>query len=144
LDDHPARPTVLLAFLIVAAELVVETADRVPGAGLPNWPALLYLADREERLREPFVRLWRAALNEPLYRREAERVLRLWALLAEGDPALRELLLRMVAAVAVGDPRSGVVLRRYAADWVTPPALTVLTRTAAAMTALLDREKVPR
>ncbi|MCC9310934.1 ATP-binding protein [Kitasatospora sp. RB6PN24] len=144
LDEQPARPTVLLAFLIVAAQLVVETAGRVTDAAVPNWPALLYGADREERLREPFVRLWRAALNEPVYRHEAEGVLKIWAGLAEGDPALRERFLRMVAAVATGDPRSAAVLRRHAAGWVAPDALTALKRTAADVVALLDREKVLR
>ncbi|MFD7988883.1 hypothetical protein ACFV4M_36675 [Kitasatospora indigofera] len=142
--DHRARPTVLLSFLAVAAQLVVETAGLDLGAAAPNWPALLVSVERDAALRPPFVALWRTALNEAVYRGEAEHVLRVWAALAEADPALRELFLRFVTATAHGDPRTGTVLRRQAADWVAPQTLVPLPRTSAAVTAELDRLETAR
>jgi hypothetical protein len=138
--DFRSRPAALLAFLIVAAQLGVYTADLPVTATIPEWPALLYGADRSADTREPLVALWRAALHEPLYRLEAERVLRTWAGLAESDPLLREQFLRLAGALAAGDPRSATALRRHAAEW-SAPALVSLPRTARALRVLLDREQ---
>ncbi|MFB8171552.1 hypothetical protein ACFC60_26780, partial [Kitasatospora purpeofusca] len=141
LSDHRARPSVLLAFLAVAAQLVVETAELGVAAAVPNWPALLVSADQDPALRPRFVVLWRAALNEAVYRKEAEEVLRVWAALAEADPGLREIFLRLVAALVQDDPRTATVLRRQAADWTAPYEPAPLPRTAAALVAELERQE---
>lgn len=142
LTEHRARPTVLLAFLAVAAQLVVETAGIESEAVAPNWPALLLSADRTAALRPPFVELWRAALNEAVYRTEAEDVLRLWAALSEVDPTLRELFLSLIAGLVHGNPRTATILRRQAADWAGPHSIVPLPRTAAAVVAELERQEV--
>ncbi|GAB7182730.1 hypothetical protein ATKI12_2561 [Kitasatospora sp. Ki12] len=144
LADHRARPSVLLAFLAVGAQWVVETETLPEPAVAPNWPALLVRTDREPVLRAPFVQLWRAALNEAVHRTASEYVLRLWARLAETDPGLRVLLVRMVGALADGDPRTATILRRQAADWAGAHSIAPASRTAAAVTAELDRQESPR
>ncbi|MFI8459556.1 hypothetical protein [Kitasatospora sp. NPDC085464] len=144
LADHRARPSVLLAFLAVGAQLVVETETLAEPAVMPNWPALLVRTDREPVLRAPFVELWRAALNEAVQRSASEYVLQLWARLAEGDPGLRVIFVRMAGALADGDPRTATILRRQAADWSGAHSIAPLPRTAAAVAAELDRLENPR
>jgi hypothetical protein len=138
--DHRSRPAALLTFLIVATQFGVYTDDLPISATIPEWPALLHRADTDDETREPLVALWRAALHEPLYRLEAERVLRTWAALAESDPLLREAFLRMAGALAAGDPRSTTALLRHAVAWGAQ-ALVPLPGTALALRALLDREQ---
>ncbi|MGA5820526.1 hypothetical protein ACPC54_21990 [Kitasatospora sp. NPDC094028] len=146
LADHRARATVLLAFLLVNAEFVVETETLAEPAAMPNWPGLLIRVDREPALRAPFVALWRAALNEadPVHRAVCEVVLQLWARLTEADPALRDVFVRMVGALADGDPRTATILRRQAVDWSGPYSITPFTRSTAAVTAELDRQESAR
>ncbi|WP_158685678.1 hypothetical protein [Streptomyces purpureus] len=141
-SDHRGRPTALLAFLIVAAQLVVEREEWGTGGTVESWPALLHLAHHREELRGPFVALWREALNQADFGGEAQQVLRNWAALAERDPALREMFQLMVGAVAYGDPRTGRILRRCAADWTDPEELAPLPLTAAVVNAQLDLERV--
>ncbi|MCH0564486.1 hypothetical protein [Streptomyces sp. MUM 2J] len=140
--DHRAGRAAVLAFLIVAAQVVVETKDVEPGAAVPEWPTLLYLAHRRPELRDSFVWLWRAALNESFFHDEAEQVVGDWAKLAERDSELREMLRLLVGAIAHGDQRSGRILRSCADDWVQPDRIVGLPRTAAVVHAQLDLEGV--
>ncbi|MEU9335048.1 hypothetical protein AB0D49_18040 [Streptomyces sp. NPDC048290] len=137
---HRARGAALLAFLIVAVQVVVEAKDVRAGAVVPEWPALLYLAHRRHELRDPFVRLWRDALNESFFHHEAEQVLDTWAALAERDSELREMFRLMVGAIAQGDPRSGLILRRCADTWTEQDRLVPLPQTAAITRAQLTAE----
>ncbi|MCC3653390.1 hypothetical protein LIX60_18360 [Streptomyces sp. S07_1.15] len=140
--DHRSGRAAVLAFLIVAAQVVVETKDVEPGAAVPEWPTLLYLAHRRPELRDSFVWLWRAALNESFFHDEAEQVVGDWAKLAERDSELREMLRLLVGAVAHGDQRSGRILRSCADDWVHPDRIVGLPLTAAMVHAQLDTEGV--
>ncbi|KJS62536.1 hypothetical protein VM95_07990 [Streptomyces rubellomurinus] len=146
LADHRARYAVLLAFMSVNEQFVVETETLAEAAVMPNWPGLLVQADREPALRAPFVALWRAALNEahPVHRAVAEVVLQLWARLTEVDPPLREVFVRLVGALADGDRRTATILRRQAVDWSGPHSITPFNRTTAAVTAELDRQESAR
>lgn len=138
--EHRSGRAAVLAFLIVAAQVVVETKDVEPGATVPEWPTLLYLAHRRPELRSSFVWLWRAALNESFFHDEAEQVVGGWAKLAERDPELREMLRLLVGAIAHGDQRSGRILRACAEDWVRPDRLVGLPLTAAVVRAQLELE----
>ncbi|MFE1287087.1 hypothetical protein [Streptomyces sp. NPDC058751] len=140
--DHRSGRAAVLAFLIVAAQVVVETKDIDPGAAVPEWPTLLYLAHRRPELRDSFVWLWRAALNESFFHDEAEQVVGDWAKLAERDSELREMLRLLVGAIAHGDQRSGRILRSCADDWVHPDRIVGLPLTAAMVHAQLDMEGV--
>ncbi|MFI2368478.1 hypothetical protein [Streptomyces sp. NPDC018833] len=140
--DHRMRPTALLSFLIVAAQVVVGQDEHGAGGGDEQWPALLHFAHHREELRAPFIALWRESLNQAHFGDEAQQVLRNWAALAERDPALREMFRLMVGAVAYGDPRTGRILRRCAADWVDPEELAPIPLTAAVVHAQLDLEGV--
>ncbi|MGI5251686.1 hypothetical protein [Actinacidiphila glaucinigra] len=140
--DRRSGRAAVLAFLIVAAQVVVETKDVDPGAALPEWPTLLYLAHRRPELRDSFVWLWRAALNESFFHDEAEQVVGDWAKLAERDSELREMLRLLVGAIAHGDQRSGRILRSCADDWVHPDRIVGLPLTAAMVHAQLDMEGV--
>ncbi|MFI1397459.1 hypothetical protein [Streptomyces sp. NPDC020681] len=141
-DDYRARPTALLSFLILAAQLVIDTEERGTAGQSPDRPALLYLAHRKPELQEPFIRLWRAALNQAFFDEEAAQVMRIWAALAERDPELREMFRLMIGAIAYGDERSGRILRRCADEWTHPDNLTPLPLAAATVHAQLDVEKV--
>ncbi|WP_175420830.1 hypothetical protein [Streptomyces griseus] len=140
--DHRRRPTALLSFLIVAAQVVVGRDEWETQGEVEQWPALLYLADRREELRTPFIALWRESLNQADFGEEAQQVLRNWAALAERDPALRAMFQLMVGAIAYGDTRTGRILRRCAADWVDPEELAPLPLTAAIVRTQLDLEGV--
>ncbi|MBT2366850.1 ATP-binding protein [Streptomyces sp. ISL-10] len=140
--DHRMRPTALLSFLIVAAQVVVGQDEHGVGGEEEQWPALLHHAHHREELRAPFIALWRESLNQAHFGDEAQQVLRNWAALAERDPALREMFRLMVGAVAYGDPRTGRILRRCAADWVDPEELAPIPLTAAVVHAQLDLEGV--
>ncbi|MFC4608992.1 hypothetical protein ACFO9E_14375 [Streptomyces maoxianensis] len=140
--DYRARPTALLSFLILAAQLVIDTEERSVGGQVPDRPALLYLAHRRPELQEPFIRLWRAALNQAFFDDEAEQVMRNWAALAERDPELREMFRLMIGAIAYGDERSGRILRRCADEWTHPDNLAPLPLAASTVHAQLDLEKV--
>ncbi|MFE7509808.1 hypothetical protein ACFU8I_00995 [Streptomyces sp. NPDC057540] len=140
--DHRRRPTALLSFLIVAAQVVVGREEWRTGSEVEHWPALLYLAHHQEELRAPFVALWRESLNQADFGAEAQQVLRNWAALAEHDPALRDMFQLMVGAIAYGDPRTGRILRRCAADWIDQDELAPLPLTAAVVRAQLDLEGV--
>ncbi|MGW1913908.1 hypothetical protein ACWCQS_25060 [Streptomyces sp. NPDC002076] len=144
-EEHRSGRAATLAFLIVAAQVVVETKDIEPGApggGTPEWPTLLYLAHHRPELRDPFVRLWRGALNESFFHDEAEQVIGGWAALAERDPELREMLRLLVGAIAHGDVRSGRILRGCADAWIHPERIARLPLTAAMVHAQLDLERV--
>ncbi|WP_329133192.1 hypothetical protein OG552_15235 [Streptomyces sp. NBC_01476] len=134
------RRTCLLAFLIVATALVVD-GTQGEFDGRDGWPALLFLSEVRAEVREPLVVLWREALGEPFFHRQAQQVLRTWAALAEADSRLRETFRNMVAAIAYGDARSGHIIRRYAAEWTDRDELAPLPLTAWAVNRLLDREK---
>ncbi|WAL98664.1 hypothetical protein [Streptomyces sp. Je 1-369] len=138
--DHRSGRAAVLAFLIVAAQVVVETKDVEPGAAVPEWPTLLFLAHRRPELRDAFVWLWRAALNESFFHDEAEQVVGDWAKLAERDSELREMLRLLIGAIAHGDQRSGRILRSCADDWAHPDRIVTLPRTAAMVHAQLDLE----
>ncbi|MFH9617960.1 hypothetical protein ACH4MM_30215 [Streptomyces pratensis] len=140
--DHRRRPTALLSFLIVAAQVVVGRAEWETGGEVEQWPALLYLAHNREELRAPFIGLWRESLNQAEFGEEAQQVLRNWAALAERDAALREMFQLMVGAMAYADPRTGRILRRCAADWVDRDELAPLPLAAAVVHAQLDLERV--
>ncbi|MEU0405969.1 hypothetical protein ABZ318_38375 [Streptomyces sp. NPDC006197] len=140
--DHRRRPTALLSFLIVAAQLVVGREEWETESEVEHWPALLYLAHHREPLRAPFIALWRESLNQADFGVEAQQVLRNWAALAERDPALRSMFQLMVGAIAYRDPRTGRILRRCAADWTDPDELSPLPLTAAVVHAQLDLEGV--
>ncbi|MFF4502644.1 hypothetical protein [Streptomyces sp. NPDC001401] len=140
--EHRSGRAAVLAFLIVAAQVVVETKDVEPGAAVPEWPTLLYLAHRRPELRDSFVLLWRAALNEPFFHDEAEQVLGGWAKLAERDSELREMLRLLVGAIAHGDQRSGRILRGCADDWIHRDRIVGLPLTAAMVRTQLDLEGV--
>jgi hypothetical protein len=144
-EEHRSGRAALLAFLIVAAQVVVETKDLEgagPGATEPEWPTLLYLAHRRHELRDPFVRLWRGALNESFFHDEAEQVIGGWAKLAERDSELREMFRLLVGAIAHGDMRSGRILRGCADSWIHPDRIVRLPLTAAMVHAQLDLERV--
>ncbi|MFE6977791.1 hypothetical protein [Streptomyces sp. NPDC057682] len=138
--DHRSGRSAVLAFLIVAAQVVVETKEVGPRATAPEWPTLLYLAHRRPELRDSFVWLWRAALNESFFHDEAEQVIGDWAKLAEKDSELREMLRLLVGAIAHGDQRSGRILRSCADDWVRPDRIIGLPLTAAMVRTQLDME----
>ncbi|MEU2234274.1 hypothetical protein ACH4A8_05625 [Streptomyces vietnamensis] len=140
--DHRRRPTALLSFLIVAAQVVVDRAEWGFESTVEQWPALLYQAHHREELRAPFIALWRESLNQADFGEEAQQVLRNWAALAERDPALRDMFRLMVGAIAYRDARTGRILRRCAADWVDPDELAPLPLTAAVVHAQLDLEGV--
>jgi len=140
--DHQRRPTTLLSFLIVAAQVVVDKAEWQTGGEVEQWPALLYLAHNREELRAPFIALWRESFNQADFGEEARQVLRGWAALAERDRALREMFRLMVGAMAYGDPRTGRILRRCAADWVDRDELAPLPLVSAVVHAQLDLERV--
>lgn len=140
--DHRSGRAAVLAFLIVAAQVVVETKEVDPGAAVPEWPTLLYLAHRRPELRDSFVWLWRAALNESVFHDEAEQVIGDWAKLAERDSELREMLRLLIGAIAHGDQRSGRILRSCADGWVHPDRIVGLPLTAAMVHAQLDLEGV--
>ncbi|MFF0789438.1 hypothetical protein [Streptomyces spiralis] len=141
-EEHRSSRAATLAFLIVAAQVVVETKDVEPDAVVPEWPTLLHLAHRRHELRDPFVRLWRGALNESFFHDEAEQVLEQWARLAERDSELREMFRLLVGAIAHGDVRSGRILRGCADDWVRPDRIAQLPLTARVVRAQLDLEGV--
>ncbi|MGA5314836.1 hypothetical protein ACPCTK_12025 [Streptomyces pseudogriseolus] len=141
-ESHRSSRAATLAFLIVAAQVVVETKDVEPDATVPEWPTLLHLAHRRHELRDPFVRLWRAALNESFFHDEAEQVIEQWARLAERDSELREMLRLLVGAIAHGDMRSGRILRACAENWVSADRLVRLPLTATVVRAQLDLEGV--
>ncbi|MEV5340319.1 hypothetical protein AB0K93_17860 [Streptomyces sp. NPDC052676] len=141
-EDHRSSRAATLAFLIVAAQVVVETKGVEPDAAVPEWPILLHLAHRRHELRDPFVRLWRGALNESFFHDEAEQVLGQWAKLAERDSELREMLRLLVGAIAHGDTRSGRILRACAEGWASADRLVRLPLTAAVVRAQLDLEGV--
>ncbi|WP_108990654.1 hypothetical protein [Streptomyces coelicoflavus] len=139
--EHRSGRAAVLAFLIVAAQVVVETKDLEDvdqGARVPEWPTLLHLAHRRHELRDPFVRLWRAALHEPDFHDEAEQVVGNWAKLAERDSELREMFRLMVGAIADGDVRAGRVLRMCADSWIHPDRIVPLPLTAGIVHATLD------
>ncbi|WP_327274419.1 ATP-binding protein [Streptomyces sp. NBC_01224] len=140
--DHRRRPTALLSFLIVAAQVVVGRGESGTDGYMEQWPALLYLAHHREELRAPFIALWRESLNQAEFGEEAQQVLRNWAAVAERDPSLRAMFQLMVGAIAYGDPRTGRILRRCAADWVDPDELAPLPLTTAVVHAQLDLERV--
>ncbi|MGW0792138.1 hypothetical protein ACWD04_28920 [Streptomyces sp. NPDC002911] len=140
--DHRKQQTALLSFLIIAAQVVVKKDEWNTGGELEEWPALLYQAHQREELRDPFIALWRDALNQAVFGQEAQQVLRNWAALAERDRALRSMFQLMVGTIAYGDVRSGRILRRCAADWVDPDELVPLPLTAAVVHAQLDLERV--
>ncbi|MFD9780981.1 hypothetical protein ACFWXD_28400, partial [[Kitasatospora] papulosa] len=141
-SDHRRRPTALLSFLIVAAQVVVGRDEWGTDGEVEQWPALLYLAHHREDLRPPFIALWREALNQADFGGEAEQVLRNWAALAERDEGLRDMFQLMVGALAYGDPRTGRILRRCAADWVDRDELAPLPLATAVVRAQLDLEGV--
>ncbi|MFC9859737.1 hypothetical protein ACFVJJ_19435, partial [Streptomyces sp. NPDC127532] len=141
-EKHLARPSTLLAFLIICSQLVVDGEERQTGADEPAWPTLLVWADEREEIRDAFVGLWRDALNHLFLRDQAESVLRGWATLAEKDAELRSVLLLMIGAIAYRDERSGRTLRRFAVNWTDPRELAPLPVVAAAMHAQLDLENV--
>ncbi|WP_405881831.1 hypothetical protein OG762_26400 [Streptomyces sp. NBC_01136] len=141
-EEHRSRRAALLAFLIVAAQVVVETKDVKPAAEVPQWPTLLFLAHRREELRTPFITLWRDALNEAFFHEEAEQVIGGWAALAEQDSELREMFRLMVGAIAYGDVRSGRILRQCADAWTHSDRIVPLPLTAAMVHAQLDLERV--
>ncbi|QMU74572.1 hypothetical protein GXW83_00995 [Streptacidiphilus sp. PB12-B1b] len=120
LADWQSRPSALLAFLIVAAQLV-DTADgeeAATGATTEvQWPGLLRHADLRPESRALLVELWRTALNEPIHHREATQVLRTWAARAGADRPLCEAFLRLVAAVAHDNARTTAIIQRCAAEW---------------------------
>lgn len=139
--EHRSGWVAVLAFLIVAAQVVVETKDLEgveQGARVPEWPTLLHLAHRRHELRDPFVRLWRDALHESVFHDEAEQVIGNWAKLAERDSELREMFRLMVGAIADGDVRSGRILRQCADVWIHPDRIVPLPLTAAIVHATLD------
>ncbi|MFB7915272.1 hypothetical protein [Streptomyces sp. NPDC056061] len=140
--DHRRRPTALISFLIIAAQVVVGRDGPEADSTMEQWPALLHLAHRREELRAPFIALWRESLNQAEFAEEAQQVLRNWAAAAERDPALRSMLQLMVGAIAYGDPRTGRILRRCASDWIDPEELAPLPLTAAVVHAQLDLEGV--
>lgn len=141
-EEHRSSRAATLAFLIVAAQVVVETREVEPDATVPEWPTLLHLAHRRHELRDPFVRLWRGALNESFFHDEAEQVIGQWARLAERDSLLREMFRLLVGAIAHGDTRSGRILRGCAEDWVHPERVVRFPLTARVVRAQLDLEGV--
>ncbi|WP_225849496.1 hypothetical protein [Streptomyces sp. HPF1205] len=139
--DPPARPTCLLAFLIVASSLVVDGTrpDMADGDG---WPALLYLTADQPGLREPLLVLWREALSQAYFNKQAQGVLRTWAGLAEADDKLRETFMAMVAGIVHGDQRSAAIVRMCARDWTGRDELAPLPVVAWEVGKVLEREKV--
>ncbi|MER5786343.1 hypothetical protein ABT104_32205 [Streptomyces mobaraensis] len=139
-EDHRRTPASLLAFLTLAAQLVVDRRRWPTGGSLDEWPALLYFAHVRDELRTPFVRLWRKSLEEPFFLTEAQQVLANWAALAERDDRLREIFALMIGAVVCGERRVGQIVRQCAVDWTDPDHLAPLPATAAVVHAVLDRE----
>lgn len=140
-SDHRARAAALLVFLIVAAQWVVDAdtwGDDCQAAD--GWPALLYLANGAEKTRYPFVALWRESLDQPVFRKEAEKVLRSWAEVAEKDSRFRQLFEYMVHALVHGSPRTGAILRECAGAWSSPNELIPLTSTRATVDTVLTKE----
>ncbi|MET8574259.1 HEAT repeat domain-containing protein [Streptomyces sp. NPDC005012] len=135
-----SRHCALLAFLIVASQVVVRTEEVDPDATVPEWPSLLYLAHRRGELREVSRWLWCEALNEPFLHREAQQVLTDWARLAERDAELREMLRQLARAVAEHDPRAGRVLRGCAESWRAADRVVKLPRTATLVLSQLDTQ----
>ncbi|MBM9509639.1 hypothetical protein [Actinacidiphila acididurans] len=140
-NDPQARPTSLLAFLVVASALLVDGTrpGMAPGEG---WPALLYLTADQPELREPLLVLWRDALSQAHFNKQAQHVLRTWAALAESDDKLRESFLAMVAGIVYGDPRSAAIVRACAQEWVGRDELVPLPLVAWEVRKVLEREKV--
>ncbi|MFG3587893.1 hypothetical protein [Streptomyces sp. NPDC047990] len=138
-EEHSSSRAAMLAFLIVAAQVVVETKGVEPDAVLPEWPTLLHLAHRRHELRDPFVRLWCGALNESSFHDEAEQVIEAWARLAEQDSELREMFRMLVGAIAHEDERAGRILRDCADEWVRYDRIVQLPLTAGVVRAQLDQ-----
>ena len=138
LGDRKREAAGQLVFLILADALVTELAD-----GPAPWPTLLFLADRRPDLRTRLVLLWRHVLNAALLHDEAEKVMAVWAGLAEADQALRDAFVGMVRATAAGHERTRRILERCARQWRSPDNLRATPRTADAVAAALDGEKVP-
>ncbi|GHF18120.1 hypothetical protein [Streptomyces morookaense] len=136
--DSRTRPTSLLAFLIVAASLVVETAADGP----EGWPVLLHLATVIEPVQQPLVLLWREALGDASLNREAQQVLRGWAGIAERNTGLQRVLLDLLAGVVHGDMRCGRIVRRCVQDWTDRDNLAPLTTVAGSVHHMLLREGV--
>jgi hypothetical protein len=148
LNDWQARPSALLAFLIVAAQLVTPLPDAAEGGRTEGsrtdgsraevlWPGLLRHADEHADSRPLLVELWRIALNEPIHHGEATQVLRTWAARAGSDQPLREAFLRLVEAVARADARTAAIIRRCAAEWAQESG-TPLAATASEISARLS------
>ncbi len=135
--DDRARAAALLCFLIVTAQLTLDSSRSEDGRRA-GWPTLLHLADVRSELRGPFIRLWRDALNQGDFHEEAEQVLRGWAELAEHDAMLREMFLRMIWAIAHGHERSARILMHCAHDWVEPDSLDQLPHVARAVITHLE------
>jgi hypothetical protein len=137
-------PAVQLVFLILADGLVTWTQSG-PEAPRPSyWPLLLHLTTRLPEVRSAIVALWRYVLNEALFHDEAEQVMTRWAVMAEGDPAVREAFLRLARAIARDDERSRMILDRYCALWVSADNLRPLPVVSSALQTVLTTDREAR
>ncbi len=135
--------TVQLIFLILADGLIDREQDAAGQDPVP-WPFLLRLMTRLPEVRPAIVRLWQFVLNEALFYEEAEQVMTRWAATAEGNPAVREVLLRLARQIALSDQRSLMILQRYCALWTRPGNLSPLPVVSAALETVLTAEKEAR
>jgi hypothetical protein len=141
--DPERSPATQLVFLILAAPLDKEVSAAERGRAV-SWPLLLHLMERLAAARPPIVSLWRFVLNDGLLPGQAEYVMTRWAAAAEGDPRMRQMFLRTARAIADGDQRSGLILSRYAAKWVSKDNLLPLPDVSTALQSILAAERGAR
>ena len=149
LADRQSRPSALLAFLIVAAQLVAPVGGEgaeAGGAAEVQWPGLLRHADLRPESRALLVELWRTALNEPIHHVEAAQVLRTWAARSGTDRPLSEAFLRLVEAVTHDNARTTAIIQRCAAEWaqeIGSPQAACAAEVTARLSGSRAAQKVP-
>ncbi|WP_283136913.1 hypothetical protein [Rhizohabitans arisaemae] len=109
------RLTGELAFLCAALGLVDVSAADAPDAPV-GVPTLLVLASRDPLRQRDVAVLWEVVMNSPFCHGFAGEVLAGWGRCAEGNPAVRRALGRLLAAAA-GAERTERIIRYQVDSW---------------------------
>jgi hypothetical protein len=125
-----------LAFLTLVNLLLTPVPSSATGEIL-SWPSLLRLLIRMPDIRDSVVTLWRHVLNNSLFPDIAESIMTQWATTAEYDPVAREVFLRLARAICHGHRRCGLIMGRFAAEWVSPRNLTPLYTVSASLQSVI-------
>jgi hypothetical protein len=104
-DDAEREGTGHLAFLVLAANLLIDQPAPEPGEPVRSWPLLLWMVEKNPALRYGIAAIWYHLLGQSsFFPQQAEDVLHQWAVRVDLDERGRQTLAAMLRTVCENDP----------------------------------------